>query len=107
MRAAASRTFCTAGSSKPMRIAMIAITTNNSISVKPRRHRERTSRDMVPSYGEKKEEWDERESEPMRLGAWLKGASIPDYLGRQTLNSDDDQTIRQMCADSGSPLSRC
>src|SRR5262245_15440028 len=33
MRAAASRTFCTAGSSNPMRIAMMAITTSNSISV--------------------------------------------------------------------------
>src|SRR5688572_17379168 len=37
MRAAASRTFCTAGRSSPIRIAMIAITTSNSISVKPRR----------------------------------------------------------------------
>src|SRR5438552_1034746 len=35
MRAAASRTFCTAGSSRPMRMAMIAITTKSSISVKP------------------------------------------------------------------------
>src|SRR5437588_12657465 len=37
MRAAASRTFCTAGSKRPMRMAMIAITTNNSIKVKPGR----------------------------------------------------------------------
>src|SRR5262249_28409702 len=36
-RAAASRTFWTAGRSSPIRIAMIAITTNNSMSVKPRR----------------------------------------------------------------------
>jgi hypothetical protein len=36
-RAAASRTFWTAGSSRPMRIAMIAITTSNSMSVKPLR----------------------------------------------------------------------
>src|SRR4051812_45146509 len=34
MRAAASRTFCTAGSSRPIRIAMIAITTNSSMRVK-------------------------------------------------------------------------
>src|SRR5262245_2429425 len=34
MRAAASRTFWTAGRSRPMRMAMIAITTNSSISVK-------------------------------------------------------------------------
>ena len=35
MRAAASRTFCTAGSSSPMRMAMMAITTSSSISVNP------------------------------------------------------------------------
>src|SRR5262245_41591179 len=39
MRAAASRTFWTAGTSRPMRMAMIAITTSSSISVKPRRER--------------------------------------------------------------------
>src|SRR5262245_2395390 len=37
MRAAASRTFWTAGRRRPMRIAMMAITTNSSINVKPRR----------------------------------------------------------------------
>ena len=35
-RLAASRTFCTAGSSNPIRIAIIAITTSSSMSVKPR-----------------------------------------------------------------------
>jgi hypothetical protein len=35
MRAAASRTFCTAGNSNPMRMAMMAITTSSSINVKP------------------------------------------------------------------------
>jgi len=35
IRAAASRTFCTAGSNRPMRMAMTAITTSNSIRVKP------------------------------------------------------------------------
>src|SRR5262249_6131822 len=39
VRAAASRTFCTAGTSRPMRMAIIAITTSNSISVKPGRPR--------------------------------------------------------------------
>src|SRR5881275_1977085 len=39
MRAAASRTFWTAGSRSPMRMAMMAITTNNSISVKAERRR--------------------------------------------------------------------
>src|SRR5215471_4727397 len=37
IREAASRTFCTAGSRSPMSIAMIAITTSNSMSVKARR----------------------------------------------------------------------
>src|SRR5262249_37444215 len=37
MLAAASRTFWTAGSSRPMRMAMMAITTSSSISVKPAR----------------------------------------------------------------------
>src|SRR5262249_27711420 len=41
VRAAASRTFCTAGSSSPIRMAMMAITTSNSIKVKPRRFEER------------------------------------------------------------------
>ena len=37
IRVAASRTFCTAGSSRPIRMAMMAMTTSSSISVKPRR----------------------------------------------------------------------
>ena len=37
IRAAASRTFCTAGSNRPIRIAMMAMTTSSSISVKPER----------------------------------------------------------------------
>jgi hypothetical protein len=38
VRAAAARTFCTAGTNKAINIAMIAITTSNSISVKPNRN---------------------------------------------------------------------
>ena len=34
MRLAASLTFCTAGNNKPIRIAIMAITTSNSIKVK-------------------------------------------------------------------------
>src|SRR3954454_2401729 len=37
MRAAASRTFCTAGSNRPIRTAMMAITTSSSISVNAER----------------------------------------------------------------------
>src|SRR5262245_10012414 len=39
MRAAAERTFCTAGSSRPISTAMMARTTSSSISVKARRRR--------------------------------------------------------------------
>src|SRR5476651_2643091 len=35
VRAAAARTFCTAGTRSAIKIAMIAITTNSSINVKP------------------------------------------------------------------------
>src|SRR5262245_54913928 len=37
MRLAASRTFCTAGSSKPIRMPMMAMTTSSSIRVKAER----------------------------------------------------------------------
>ena len=47
-RLAASRTFCTAGSSSPMRIAMIAITTSSSISVNAARPRFRKERNIKP-----------------------------------------------------------
>src|SRR5579872_6475054 len=43
MRAAASRTFWTAGKSRPIKMAMMAITTNSSISVKPRQRRKKRS----------------------------------------------------------------
>src|SRR5947209_3335693 len=39
IRDAASRTFWTAGRSKPIKMAIMAITTSNSISVKPSRRR--------------------------------------------------------------------
>ena len=42
MRAAASRTFCTAGKSRPTRIAIIAMTTSSSINVNALRPREKT-----------------------------------------------------------------
>src|SRR5262245_51707055 len=48
MRPAASRTFWTAGSNRPMRMAMMAITTSSSISVKPRRTADRGLFDMGP-----------------------------------------------------------
>src|SRR4051812_49379998 len=49
MRAAASRTFCTAGSSRPMRMAMMAMTTSSSISVKPRlRNRKNMAMERPP-----------------------------------------------------------
>src|SRR6266496_1922769 len=47
IRAAASRTFWTAGNSRPIRIAMIAITTKSSISVNAERRVGRTRRHMI------------------------------------------------------------
>src|SRR5262245_35921887 len=49
MRAAASRTFCTAGNNRPMRMAMMAITTSSSISVNARRRRDLNSLDIPAS----------------------------------------------------------
>src|SRR6476660_2722825 len=46
--AAASRTFCTAGKSRPIRIAMIAITTSSSISVNADRRIKRVAIDPSP-----------------------------------------------------------
>src|SRR4051812_18864116 len=49
VRAAAARTFWTAGSRRPMRMAMMAITTSSSISVKPlRRERRQGSMGEAP-----------------------------------------------------------
>src|SRR5437868_14553758 len=46
IRLAASRIFWTAGSSRPIRIAMMAMTTNSSIRVNPGRVRARTASRM-------------------------------------------------------------
>src|SRR5262245_36428657 len=51
VRFAASRTFCTAGTSRAMRMAMMAITTSSSIKVKAQRLRR-----MVPSCSATQEE---------------------------------------------------
>src|SRR5579884_4137067 len=70
-RAAASRTFWTAGSSRPIRIAMMAITTSSSISVKPRRARER----IAPSFhGDKASK---HESDEVRPGTARGGTKRP------------------------------
>src|SRR5437667_10328828 len=50
-RLAAARTFWTAGTSRPMRMAMIAITTNSSISVKPFPSAQRTLKVLVGMAG--------------------------------------------------------
>jgi hypothetical protein len=63
-RAAASRTFCTAGSRRPIRMAMMAMTTNSSMSVNPRRGRERT--DMAAPRGERMRATGERGHYPVQ-----------------------------------------
>jgi hypothetical protein len=47
LRAAAMRTFWTAGSRRPMRMAMIAITTSSSISVNARLRRKKRTKGMT------------------------------------------------------------
>src|SRR5262249_10447703 len=67
--AAASRTFCTAGSSRPIRTAMMAITTSSSMRVKARRRMAHSSRmdrprertDAHPDGHEKETTKDEKE----------------------------------------------
>jgi hypothetical protein len=53
IRLAASRTFCTAGTSRPTNIAMMAITTSNSISVNPKRLREQAFIEYYPQSSAK------------------------------------------------------
>jgi hypothetical protein len=50
VRAAPSRTFCTTGSSRPMRIAMMAITTSSSKGVNPPRRRSKKSERFMVIY---------------------------------------------------------
>jgi hypothetical protein len=57
IRAAASRTFWTAGSKRPIRTAMIAITTSSSISVKARRSCRRIARTVDDSMESLLLEW--------------------------------------------------
>src|SRR5690349_5201834 len=72
MRAAASRTFWTAGSNNPIRMAMMAMTTNNSISVNARRvPRVRRSIPETFGSGEKNERSDLRETVAGETGALL------------------------------------
>src|SRR5262249_22345144 len=61
-RAAASRTFCTAGNSRPISTAMIAITTNSSIRVNALRARSLV-RDITGTSNERK---DQSAGEPVR-----------------------------------------
>src|SRR5277367_4008374 len=59
VRAAASRTFCTAGTNSAIRIAMIAITTSSSMRVKPSRFK-LTLRNMGATFREKEQKEKER-----------------------------------------------
>src|SRR5262249_25920038 len=72
MRAAASRTFWTAGSSRPIRMAMIAITTNSSIRVKPPRpvrERERVLRTDILLHQQQRQRESKTDQRPDRFGA--------------------------------------
>jgi len=94
MRLAASRTFCTAGNKSPMRTAIIAITTSNSMSVNAplgaRRHRQVNS-GIAPSQEWQKPEMqqdfglviqsrvrDSRSRESLTRAAYYPGRAQPD-----------------------------
>src|SRR5438552_3764427 len=77
-RLAASRTFCTAGTSRPMRMAMIAITTNSSINVKPIRGFRR--RMVTHSFQEK--DCEARCERAGKAGVLRFGSGATSTLGR-------------------------
>src|SRR6516165_5507730 len=79
MRAAASRTFCTAGSNRPMRMAMMAITTSSSISVKAGR-RDRT--DIAFSQREKEKDGRFPHGRKTQIGRARKQPTSQDELAR-------------------------
>src|SRR5215475_865765 len=64
VRAAASRTFCTAGTSSAIKIAMIAITTSNSIRVNPLTRAKRKNRIKPPQEGNDESEANSIVTEP-------------------------------------------
>src|SRR5262250_1846296 len=84
MRAAASRTFWTAGSSRPIRMAMMAMTTRSSISVNPGR---RVRTDMCALRTTERNDEDERRREDDYV------RSYPVWRGKQdpTVMSDEDR----------------
>src|SRR5262249_24786332 len=78
--AAASRTFCTAGRRRPIRMAMIAITTSSSINVKADRPRglgllNRTT--MVYSLSSDERKVEKREGDGSREVGTQQGDSRP------------------------------
>src|SRR5437667_2683190 len=74
MRAAAARTFCTAGSSSPIRMAMMAITTSSSISVNALNRRdERRIAHLQGEEERKKEQHRMRSGESARGGLAVPG----------------------------------
>src|SRR5262245_66203793 len=82
VRAAASRTFCTAGTRSAIKMAMMAMTTSSSMSVKPRGRREMRDEtcDMKHPFrgrGQGSDKNDSRGSEKQRNGRKLdnKGAN--------------------------------
>src|SRR5262245_31799546 len=81
IRAAASRIFWTAGSNRPIRIAMIAMTTSNSIRVNPLRER------IAPSF-------------PGTRGGRIRMGKLPRLAARRNASRDVEvELIRPVLAD--------
>src|SRR5262249_50404413 len=100
MRAAASRTFWTAGSNRPIRMAMMAITTSNSMRVKPRRcmfgPREAS---LFPSEHNDPEDLRQRKS-PSKLPGLHESSAANDLLHRELLEELPDVPEREGAVDA-------
>src|SRR5579875_2121908 len=86
MRLAASRTFCTAGKSKPIKMAMMAMTTNSSISVKAQRRKEIVNiKDLLINNKAERQSNTERAPHAPRYRTTSASRSIPTELGNNEL----------------------
>src|SRR5262245_1052529 len=89
VRAAASRTFWTAGRSRPIRTAMMAMTTSNSISVNAARRTVRNAERIIspPEYGRRRarrnghDEEDGNERRPRESTAGFNPPAPPPAYG--------------------------
>src|SRR5207245_308451 len=104
-RAAASRTFCTAGRSSPIKTAMIAITTSSSIKVKACFGRERRADSMrCPPYGIRPTGKEREQPTPVGHSFQLDVKRLRAFGHRQTQARGPRETI--LCGDRNDLVAR-